>query len=234
MSNLAGLFENNVAWAARRVEEDPEFFTRLAKQQSPRYLWIGCSDSRVPANEIVGLEPGEVFVHRNIANLVVHSDLNCLSVLQYAVEVLKVEDIMVVGHYGCGGVQAVAERRSAGLADNWLRHIEDIAQKHASRLDTAASDEVRGARLAELNVVEQVANVCRTTILRRAWYRGHRVQVHGLIYGLRDGLLRQLGPSVSDGQSWRECYDASLQALGRQRMQFEMRHPSRMEGDDDA
>jgi carbonic anhydrase len=167
----------------------------------------------VPANEIIGLQPGEVFVHRNIANLVVHSDLNCLSVLQYAVEVLKVENIMVVGHYGCGGVQAVAEKRSAGLADNWLRHIEDIAHKHAAWLDATTSDEDRGARLAELNVIEQVANVCRTTILRRAWYRGHRIEVHGLIYGLRDGLLRQLGLSVKDGLSWRERYHASLQDL---------------------
>jgi carbonic anhydrase len=159
-----------------------------------------------------------VFVHRNIANLVVHSDLNCLSVLQYAVEVLKVENIMIVGHYGCGGVQAVAEKRSTGLAHNWLRHIEDIAHKHAAWLDAATNDEDRAARLAELNVIEQVANVCRTTILRRAWYRGHRIEVHGLIYGLRDGLLRQLGLSTKDGHSWRECYDASLQALER-------RHP---------
>ena len=214
MCSLDGLFANNRTWAARRVAEDPAFFTRLAGQQSPRYLWIGCSDSRVPANQIIGLEPGEVFVHRNIANLVVHSDLNCLSVLQYAVEVLKVENIMVVGHYGCGGVQAVAEKRSAGLADNWLRHIEDIAHKHAAWLDSATSDEDRGARLAELNVIEQVSNVCRTTILRRAWYRGQRIEVHGLIYGLQDGLLRRLGVSVTDGQSWREAYTASLKSLG--------------------
>jgi len=210
---LDGLFANNRAWAAQRIADDPTFFARLAKQQSPRYLWIGCSDSRVPANQIIGLEPGEVFVHRNIANLVVHSDLNCLSVLQYAVEVLKVESIMVVGHYGCGGVQAVAEKRSAGLADNWLRHIDDIAYKHATWIDSAACDEDRSARLAELNVIEQVANVCRTTILRRAWYRGDRIEVYGLIYGLRDGLLRQLGPAVTDGQSWRERYEAALEAL---------------------
>jgi carbonic anhydrase len=214
MCSLDGLFANNRAWAARRIADDPAFFTRLAGQQSPRYLWIGCSDSRVPANEIIGLQPGEVFVHRNIANLVVHSDLNCLSVLQYAVEVLKVENIMVVGHYGCGGVRAVAEKRSAGLVDNWLRHIEDIAHKHAARLEAAENDEVRGARLSELNVIEQVANVCRTTILRRAWYRGYRVEVHGLIYDLRDGLLRQLGLSVKNDQSWRERYEDSLQALG--------------------
>src|SRR3954447_6882801 len=170
MCSLDGLFANNRAWAARRVADDPAFFTRLAGQQSPRYLWIGCSDSRVSANEILGLDPGEVFVHRNIANLVVHSDLNCLSVLQYAVETLKVEHVMVVGHYGCGGVQAVAEKRSTGLADNWLRHIEDIAHKHADRFGATESDEARGRRLVELNVVEQVTNVCRTTILRRAWY----------------------------------------------------------------
>ena len=171
--------------------EDPEFFTRLARQQSPRYLWIGCSDSRVSANEILGLDPGEVFVHRNIANLVVHSDLNCLSVLQYAIETLKVEHVMVVGHYGCGGVQAVAEKRSTGLADNWLRHIEDISlQARASVWLAPRRRGQRGRRLVELNVIEQVANVCRTTIMRRAWYRGQRIEVHGLVYGLDDGLLR--------------------------------------------
>ena len=212
MCSLDGLFANNRAWVNQRVDADPEFFTRLARQQSPKYLWIGCADSRVPANEILGLDPGEVFVHRNIANLVVHSDLNCLSVLQYAVEALKVEHIMVVGHYGCGGVQAVAEHRSVGLADNWLRHIEDIAQKHEARL-AVNDDELRGRRLVELNVVEQVANVCRTTILRRAWYRGHRVEVHGLVYGLADGLLRRVGVSVSGGQPWDERYRAALQTL---------------------
>jgi carbonic anhydrase len=213
MCSLDSLFANNRAWANQRVVDDPEFFTRLAGQQAPRYLWIGCSDSRVPANEILGLAPGEVFVHRNIANLVVHSDLNCLSVLQYAVETLKVEHIMVVGHYGCGGVQAVAEKRSTGLADNWLRHIEDIAFKHGERLGASENDESRGRRLVELNVVEQVANVCRTTILRRAWYRGQRIEVHGLVYGLADGLLRRLGVSVSGGQAWDERYRMSLQAL---------------------
>jgi carbonic anhydrase len=213
MCSLDGLFANNRAWASQRVDADPEFFTRLARQQAPRYLWIGCSDSRVPANEILGLDPGEVFVHRNIANVVVHSDLNCLSVLQYAVETLKVEHIMVVGHYGCGGVQAVAERRSAGLADNWLRHIEDIAFKHELRLGADLDDEARGRRLVELNVIEQVANVCRTTILRRAWYRGQRIEVHGLVYGLADGLLRRVGESVSGTQAWDERYRASLLSL---------------------
>jgi carbonic anhydrase len=225
MGSLDDLFANNRAWAQQRRDADPEFFERLARQQSPRYLWIGCSDSRVPANEILGLDPGEVFVHRNIANLVVHSDLNCLSVLQYAVETLKVEHVMVVGHYGCGGVQAVAEHRSTGLADNWLRHIEDIAHKHEARLAAsgtsdpshashASHDEVRGRRLVELNVIEQVANVCRTTIMRRAWYRGQRVEVHGLVYGLADGLLRRVGVSVSGGQAWDERYRESLAAVG--------------------
>ena len=213
MSSLEDLFANNHSWVARMTAEDPEFFSRLASQQTPRYLWIGCSDSRVPANQIVGLPPGAVFVHRNVANLVVHSDLNCLSVLQYAVEVLKVAHIMVVGHYGCGGVQAVAEKRSAGLVDNWLRHVEDIAHKHSTQLDATENDVDRGARLAELNVIEQVSNVCRTTILRRAWYRGQRIEVHGLIYGLQDGLLRRLGVSINDGQSWREAYAASLKGL---------------------
>ncbi|MCC2106782.1 MAG: carbonate dehydratase [Hyphomicrobiales bacterium] len=213
MCRLDHLFENNRDWAARCVAEDPSFFARLAAQQAPQYLWIGCSDSRVPANQIAGLQPGEVFVHRNIANLVVHSDLNFLSVLQYAVEVLKVTDIMVVGHYRCGGVQAVAERRSAGLVDNWLKHIEDIAHKHADWLDEANNLEERGARLAELNVVEQVANVCRTTIMRHAWYVGHRVTVHGLIYEVRDGLLRKLGPSVDDERLWQERYKESLEYL---------------------
>lgn len=213
MCGVDELLANNREWAAQRVSEDPQFFTRLAKQQSPRYLWIGCSDSRVPANQIVGLQPGEIFVHRNVANLVVHSDLNSLSVLQYAVEVLKVDNIMVVGHYGCGGVQAVAEKRSTGLADNWLRHIEDIANKHSAWLDAATDDEDRGARLAELNVIEQVGNVCRTTILRRAWYRGQRIEVSGLIYGLKDGLLHRIGRSVKNGESWRERQSESLLML---------------------
>ena len=206
------LLDNNRAWAERMEREHPGFFKRLSDQQSPKYLWIGCSDSRVPANQVIGLAPGEVFVHRNVANVVTHSDLNALSVIQFAVDVLKVEHIMVVGHYGCGGVQAVAERRSVGLSDNWLRHIEDIAHKHEARL-AVSDDEVRGRRLVELNVVEQVANVCRTTILRRAWYRGQRVEVHGLVYGLADGLLRRVGVSVSGGQPWDERYRMALQAL---------------------
>jgi len=212
MCSLDTLFANNRTWANQRIDADPGFFERLATQQTPKYLWIGCSDSRVPANEILGLEPGEVFVHRNIANVVVHSDLNCLSVLQYAVETLKVEHIMVVGHYGCGGVCAVSDRRSTGLADNWLRHIEDIAIKHEARL-ADADEVVRACRLVELNVIEQVANVCRTTILRRAWYRGQRIEVHGLVYALADGLLRRVGVSTAGGQQWDERYRESLATL---------------------
>src|SRR5260370_19220631 len=191
MCSLDGLFANNRTWAAQRRSQDPEFFTRLAHQQSPRYLWIGCSDSRVSAIESLGLDPGEVFVHRNIANLVAHSDLNCLSVLQYAVETLKVEHVMVVGHYGCGGVQAVAEKRSTGLADNWLRHIEDISYRHGERLASADGDSQRGARLVELNVIEQVANVCRTTIMRRGWDPGPPIQAHGLLFRPGDAPRRR-------------------------------------------
>lgn len=214
MCSLDGLFANNRAWANQRVNDDPEFFSRLARQQAPRFLWIGCSDSRVPANQIIGLDPGEVFVHRNIANLVVHSDLNCLSVLQFAVEVLKVEHIMVVGHYGCGGVQAVVEQRSTGLADNWLRHVEDVAHKHAPRLAALSGDLERGRCLVELNVIEQVTNVCRTTILRRAWHQAQKVEVHGLVYGLADGLLRRVGSSVDGTQPWDEYHEASVKSLG--------------------
>jgi carbonic anhydrase len=213
MSRLDELFANNRTWSKRMLAQDPEFFARLTKQQVPRYLWIGCSDSRVSANEILGLMPGEVFVHRNIANLVVHTDLNCLSVLQYAIEILKVEHIMVVGHYGCGGVQAVAERRSAGLADNWLRHIEDVMNKYSSFLDSSADDNERGRRLCELSVVEQMSNVCRTTIVRRAWYRGQRLEVHGLVYDLHDGLLRPIGLGLNSAANWAEGCKMALGSL---------------------
>jgi carbonic anhydrase len=213
MSSLDNLFANNLCWSERMVAQDPEFFSRLSKQQAPRYLWIGCSDSRVSANEILGLEPGEVFVHRNIANLVVHTDLNCLSVLQYAIEILKVEHVMVVGHYGCGGVQAVAEHRSAGLADNWLRHVEDVANKYASFLNRFTADDERARHLCELSVVEQMANVCRTTVLRRAWYRGNRIEVHGLVYDLHDGLLRPIGLGLNGMENWRAGCEQALVRL---------------------
>jgi carbonic anhydrase len=210
LSHLEDLFANNRAWSVRKLAQDPDYFARLTKQQTPRYLWIGCSDSRVSANEILGLMPGEVFVHRNIANLVVHTDLNCLSVLQYAIEILKVEHIMVVGYYGCGGVQAVAERHTAGLADNWLRHIEDVMNKYASFLRKFVDDNERARRLCELSVVEQMSNVCRTTIVRRAWHRGQRIEVHGLVYDLRDGILRPIGLGLNGVANWTEGWEKAL------------------------
>jgi carbonic anhydrase len=220
VDTLEQLFANNVAWSKQRTTDNPLFFSMLAAQQTPRYLWVGCADSRVPANEILGLQPGEVFVHRNIANLVVHTDLNCLSVLQFGVEVLKVRHIMVVGHYGCGGIHAVAEHRSTGLTDNWLRHVEDIVYKHAALLESITDDDKRAARLCELNVIEQVANVCRTTVLRRAWYRGQRIEVHGLVYGLSDGLLRRVGVSVKGGQAWERRYAESVHVLSQKQYEF--------------
>jgi carbonic anhydrase len=199
MRGLEELFARNRAWAAARVAEDPQFFTELAGHQSPEYLWIGCADSRVPANEILDLPPGDVFVHRNIANVVTHTDLNCLSVLQYAVDVLRVKHVIVCGHHGCGGVAAALEGTRHGLVDNWLRHVVDVAEKHATELDALADDE-RPVRLCELNVVEQVANVCQTTIVEDAWARGDDLTVHGVVYGLEDGLLRDLDVSRSSGR----------------------------------
>jgi carbonic anhydrase len=219
MDTLEGLFQNNQRWSKHKTQLDPQFFQRLSSQQSPKYLWIGCSDSRVPANEILGLEPGEIFVHRNIANLVVHSDLNCLSVIQYAVEILEVEHIMVVGHYGCGGVQAVIQSRTAGLSDNWLRHIEDLKFKYRMQLHKLDYHSQFKA-MVELNVVEQVAHVCRTKILRKAWYRGQPVNVHGLVYGLQDGLLRRVGGCVSDVEGWYANYTHSIeQILDKQKVE---------------
>ncbi len=195
MKTLMHLFENNRAWAEKITAEDPAFFDKLSHLQSPEYLWIGCSDSRVPANQITGLAPGEVFVHRNVANVVVHTDLNCLSVMQFAVDVLRVKHIIVCGHYGCGGVRAALTGERLGLIDNWLRHIQDVRDKHAALLAPLAG-EAAADRLCELNVVEQVVNVARTTILRDAWERGQAVTVHGWIYGLSNGQLRDLGISI--------------------------------------
>jgi carbonic anhydrase len=197
MPGLEHLIENNRAWARRTVERDPDFFRTLARQQSPEYLWIGCSDSRVPATQIVDLLPGELFVHRNVANVVVHTDLNCLSVLQFAVDVLRVKHVIVCGHYGCGGVQAALEDARLGLIDNWLRHVQDVKQKHAAGLAAVADPAARLDRLCELNVAEQVANVCQTTVVQGAWERGQDLTVHGWIYGLHDGLVRDLGVSRS-------------------------------------
>jgi carbonic anhydrase len=192
MHALETLFANNRAWARHLTEERPGFFESLSAQQSPRYLWIGCSDSRVPANEIVGLLPGELFVHRNVANVVVHTDLNCLSVLQYAVDVLRVEHVIVCGHYGCGGVRAAYERASLGLIDNWLRHVQDVRDRYDEAIAQAADEEARIDRLCELNVIEQVRHVAQTTIVQDAWRRQQPLTLHGWIYSLRDGLLRDL------------------------------------------
>src|SRR5213083_1260439 len=193
MADVNELFDNNRRWAQRMNEREPGFFNRLARQQAPRYLWIGCADSRVPANEIVGLLPGELFVHRNVANVVVHSDLNCLSVMQFAVEVLQVEHIIVCGHYGCSGVSVALQNQRVGLADNWLRHVQDVHAKHDAKVRALPDVARRIDRLCELNVIEQVANVCQTTIARDAWDRGQELAVHGWVYGLKDGLLRDLG-----------------------------------------
>ena len=193
---LDRLLQNNRAWAADRVKRDPTFFTRLEKQQAPEFLWIGCSDSRVPANEIVGLDPGELFVHRNVANVVVHTDLNCLSVLQFAVDVLEVKHVIVCGHYGCGGIRAALEKDSHGLIDNWLRHVQDVARAHDVKLSAIPDFDARVDRLCELNVIDQVQNVARTTVVQDAWRRGRAVQLHGWVYGLRDGLITDLGIAV--------------------------------------
>ena len=194
---LRGQLENNRRWAASEVERDPDFFNRLANQAAPEYLWIGCSDSRVPANELLGLAPGDVFVHRNIANVVVHSDLNCLSVLQFAIDILKVKHVIVVGHFGCKGVHAAMTGTRVGLVDNWLRHVHDVHQKHERYMGTVVNEQRRSERLVELNVIEQVSNVCRTTIVQDAWDRGQELTVHGWVYGIQDGKLQELGMSVS-------------------------------------
>ena len=195
-SSLQHLFDNNRAWADRMRREQPDFFSRLANQQTPRYLWIGCSDSRVPANQITGLDPGEVFVHRNVANVVVPSDLNALSVIQYAVDALKVEHIMVVGHYGCGGVLAAARGTRVGLADNWLRHVSDVRLRHRQRLQHLPPDAME-ATLCEMNVIEQVGNVATSTVMQDAWHRGQKVSVHGWIYSVSDGLAKDLNVTMS-------------------------------------
>jgi carbonic anhydrase len=216
MARLDQLLERNREWAEKVKAEDPTFFRRLSAQQAPKYLWIGCSDSRVPANQIMGLAPGEVFVHRNIANVVVHTDLNCLSTIQFAVDLLKVEHILVVGHYGCSGVHASMTGARVGLADNWLRHIGDVASKHAEWLASAELESLRHARLCELNVIEQVSNVCLSTVVEDAWARGQQVSVHGWIYGLHDGRVRDLGMDVSAHSELQPVYEQALVAL-RQR-----------------
>ena len=205
MRLLKHLFEKNRAWAAGMQQDDPAFFERQALQQTPEYLWIGCADSRVPANVIVGLDPGEMFVHRNVANVVVHTDLNCLSVVQYAVEVLQVRHVIVCGHYGCGGVLAAMQHAELGLIDNWLRHIKDVYRRHEDAL-MALPEADRPDRLCELNVVEQVAHLCQTTIVQNAWARGQDLAVHGWIYGLSDGLLHDLGVCIDGPQDLEAVY----------------------------
>jgi carbonic anhydrase len=211
--DLIHLLENNRRWAERAVVQDPCYFERLVDLQAPQYLWIGCSDSRVPANQITGLQPGEVFVHRNVANIVVDTDLNCLSVLQFGVDVLGVRHVIVCGHYGCGGVAAALHGQRFGLVDNWLRRIEIVRDRHAALLARAANTETRADLLCEMNVVEQVLNVCQTTVLRDAWRRGRDVAVHGWIYRLRDGRLRDLGVSIDGAADGPALYRAALQRL---------------------
>ena len=214
MAHLTELFEKNRKWAAGRVAADPQFFQRLVEQQAPAYLWIGCSDSRVPANEIVGLLPGELFVHRNVANVVVHTDLNCLSVLQYAVDVLRVRHVIVCGHYGCGGVRAAYERAKFGLIDNWLRHVQDVRDKHAALIDREADVAASVDRLCELNVLEQADNVSSTTIVQDAWARGQQLTVHAVIYRLSDGVLRDLKFSVSAADALASTYESAVARIG--------------------
>ena len=213
MTKLTALIERNREWSRRAREQDAQFFQRLSQQQAPKYLWIGCSDSRVPANQIIDMAPGEVFVHRNVANVVVHADLNCLSTIQFAVDVLKVEHVMVVGHYGCGGVHAALTGARLGLVDNWLRHVADVAQKYREHLAGIAAD-LRHARLCELNALEQAVNVCQTTIVRDAWQRGQPLSVHAWVYGLHDGRIRDLGLDMSRADALDERYAESLDKLG--------------------
>jgi carbonic anhydrase len=214
MRSLKHLFDNNRAWAARRTQQDPSFLERLARIQRPEYLWIGCSDSRVPANEITGLQPGEVFVHRNVSNVVVHTDLNALSVIQYAVDVLKISNIIVCGHYGCGGVKSALHGERLGLIDNWLRHVEDIRDLHWPMLARIAAPQAQWDRLCELNVIEQVTHVCRTSIVRDAWARGQELTVHGWIYGLKDGLIHDLGVSPQTDTEVETLYREAVGKLG--------------------
>jgi carbonic anhydrase len=215
MTKLSHLLESNRRWASDKIDQQKDFFKRLENIQSPQYLWIGCSDSRVPANEIVALDPGELFVHRNVANVVVHTDLNCLSVIQYAVEVLKVKHIMVVGHYGCGGVRAALLKQRFGLIDNWLRHIQDIHQRYHSIVEAAGSIDKQVDRLCELNVIEQTLNVCETTIVQDAWSRGESLEVHGWIYGLNDGIIRDLKITMNSADDMAAIYQHAVSGIAK-------------------
>ena len=219
MKDLKRLLEQNREWAQAITASDPEFFQTLAKQQSPKFLWIGCADSRVPATQLVGMVPGEMFVHRNVANVVVHTDFNCLSVMQYAVDVLGVEHIIVCGHHGCGGVKAAMDNLQLGLIDNWLRHVQDVIRDYEPELMHIDDENKRLDRLCELNVVEQVLNVARTTIVQGAWQRGQELVVHGWIYGLEDGLLRDLGVSIDCAEDLAAAYEGALEISGQDREQ---------------
>ncbi|MFN2476159.1 MAG: carbonate dehydratase [Chthoniobacterales bacterium] len=210
---LSHLFEKNRAWAARIQQQDPNFFRELSQQQAPSCFWIGCSDSRVPPNQLLGASPGEVFVHRNVANIVVHTDLNCLSAMQFAVDVLKVRHIIVCGHFGCGGVLAALRRERIGLCDNWIRHIQDVHEKHRARFATLAGEQTAHNLLCQLNVIEQVVNVCATAIAQDAWRRGQELVVHGWVYGLGDGLLRDLHVTISNEHEAASVHDAAVAAL---------------------
>lgn len=218
MRVLDHLFANNRAWAAAMAERDPEFFDRSSREQTPEYLWIGCSDSRVPANQIMGLLPGDLFVHRNVANLVVHADLNGLSITQYAVDVLRVQHIIVCGHYGCGGVLAALRNDRLGLIDNWLRYVQGVRAKHHDQIEALETEARQHERLCELNVIEQTVNLSQTTVIQHAWARGQTLTLHGWVYGLRDGLLRDLGMCVTEPGEVSSCYEAAQAATGSQRI----------------
>jgi carbonic anhydrase len=212
MRKLPELFQNNRRWADNMTKSDPHFFERLSKKQSPQFLWIGCSDSRVPANQVVGLDPGEVFVHRNIANVVAHTDFNCLSVIEYAVAILRVKHIIVCGHYGCGGVKAASENHHLGLIDNWLRHVRDVRRVHEALLSTIVPDAIRLDRLCELNVVEQVSNVCHTSVVQAAWEKGQSLAVHGWIYRIQDGLLNDMDVTITNSDEIPSAYRVASRA----------------------
>ena len=222
MNELSTLFQNNRKWSAQMTHMNGNFFTKLANQQTPKYLWIGCSDSRVPANELVGLLPGEVFVHRHVANMVIHTDFNCLSVIQYAVEVLKIKDIIVCGHYGCGGVHEAIENSSKGLINNWLRHLRDIKFTHESFFDTISDPEVRNDRLCELNIIKQVKNICRTTTAEMVWQAGLPLTVHGWIYNIHNGLLQDLDVSVNSSESIKPVTDRAVGQVYQRRDKIEV------------
>lgn len=222
MGSLDNLLERNRAWAEKITAREPDFFQKLSGQQSPEYFWIGCSDSRVPANEIVDLSPGEMFVHRNVANVVVHTDLNCLSAMQFAVEALRVKHIIVCGHHGCGGVKAALQNQKLGLIDNWLRHVQDVMQKHAALLAEVSDEEARVDKLCELNIIEQVYHVCQTTVVQSAWERGQELTVHGWVYSLNDGIVRDLNIHISNQEEMGAVYNSAVDAARQTKAHSEL------------